>query len=152
MNMDGNIRVRTAKNLDRFYNEMSNCVVMEFHELFYIAACIAYRRGKSSKIEQSRDAFFSRTITPDEWATYYSLILEKNAMDFSSIRDDKAVIREVEEYANAGVGILLDEVLADYVIEKKGELSLDRSCLQELPKVFMHYVFEQGSSVEKATA
>ena len=151
MNMDGSIRVRTAKNLERFYNDMSDCVVMKFHELFYIAAFIAYRRGKSEKINLSRDAFWSKTISPDEWAAYYSLVLEKNGMDFKSIRDDKAVIRTVEEYANAGVGIIIEEILSDYVNEKDGELSLDRSCLKELPKVFMAYVFEQGAGIEDVT-
>ena len=146
MKMDGNIRVRTARNHERLYNEISSSVVMEFHELFYIGACLGYKRGISKPIEQSRDAFWSRTITPDEWATYYSLILDKNGMDFASIRDDKKVIREIEHYAHAGITILLDEILSDYVTEKDGELCLERSGLQDLPKVFMHYVFEQGTA------
>ena len=50
----------------------------------------------------------------------------------------------MEEYANAGMDILLQEVLCDYVNDSPDEVLLDAGRCTELPKVFLHYVHEQG--------
>ncbi len=145
MIMDGNIRVRTSAKHSEFYNDMKGVLVTDSHELFFIAACIAYKRGKRTQIEKSTDKFWSRTIKPDEWCTYYSMVLQDSEMDFSSIRDDTDVMRSVEEYANAGIEILADEWLDGFIHEKDGALIVDRTALAEMPKLLFYSLLEEGA-------
>lgn len=142
MNMSGDIRVRTDRKYKTLYKEMSNCAVREAHELFFICACLGFRHGKRKPLQkQGEDRFWSSTITPEEYASYYSIIVESEEMNYSAVLDDKEVISKIEEYANAGMGILLEEILADYTIESGNEFRLDRSCSDELPKVLLAYLF-----------
>ena len=143
MKMDGNIRVRTAKSHVSFYNKMGKVLANENHELFFIAASVAYKRGKRKPIEKSNDKFWSKTIKPNEWCAYYSMVLKDADMDFSKIRDDTAVIRHVEEYANAGIEILANEWLEEFVLENDGELTVDRVGLPELPKMLFCSILEE---------
>lgn len=144
MKMDGQIRVRTDGRYGRLYNDLKNVVVGDFHELFFVCACLGFKHSKTKALGKARDdRFWSSTIGPREWACYYAMLLEENKMDFLSIQDDKAVMSRVEEYANAGMDILMEEFLADYVITNGGELQLDPGYSKELPKHFLHFVFEQ---------
>jgi hypothetical protein len=146
MKMDGNIRVRTERRHSRLYNDLSGVAVNENHDLFYIAASIAYSRSVRKPLEKGTDKFWSRTIRPDEWCTYYAMVLEDNDMDFSTIRDDTAVIRHVEEYANAGIDILTSDWLANFVQNHDGELAIDKTSAAELPKLLFYNVLEAASS------
>ena len=84
-------------------------------------SCFFYASVSDSKQERRKplggsgeDRFWSRTITPEEYACYYAIMLEDHSMDFASIQDDKKVLTEMEGYANSGMGILLEEFLSDY--------------------------------------
>ena len=87
----------------------------------------------------------SSTITPEEYASFYAMVIESNDMDFSTIADDKSVVAVMEEYANAGMQILLEDLLADYTLDRNEDLRLDPSCSKELPKVLLAYVYEKAS-------
>ena len=85
MKMDGNIRVATEAKYKELYNNMkANGAVDDFHELFFLCACLGYRKGVQRPVKKRDDRFWSRTITPREWACYYAMILEKNAFDYGS--------------------------------------------------------------------
>ena len=71
------------------------------------------------------------------------MILERNSMDLSSIKDDKSVIEEIELYANAGMEILINELLIDYIHETNEDYKLDSTCKEELPKALLHFIYEQ---------
>jgi hypothetical protein len=144
MKMDGQIRVKTDGRYVRVYNDLKNIVVGDFHELFFVCSCLGYKHKKSKPLGKARDdRFWSNTINPREWACYYAMLLEEHGMDFLRIQDDKAVMARVEEYANAGMEILIEEFLSDYLITGGGELQLDPGASKELPKNFLHFVFEQ---------
>lgn len=144
MRMDGQIRVKTDGRYSRIYNDLKNVVVGDFHELFFTCACLGYKHKKRRPLGKAReDRFWSNTINPREWACYYAMVLEENDMDFRAVQDDKAVIARVEEYANAGMEILRDQFLHDYLTSNKEEPQIDPSCSKELAKNFLHFVFEQ---------
>jgi hypothetical protein len=144
MKMDGQIRVKTDEHYSRIYNDLKNIAVGDFHELFFICACLGFIRKQSKSLGKTRDdRFWSHTINPREWACYYAMLLKENDMDYFKVQDDKIVIARVEEYANAGIEILINEFLHDYIINSGGIPQLDTSCSKELPKNFLHYVFEQ---------
>ena len=149
MKMDGKIRVATDARYKELYNNMkNNGTVEDFHELFFVCSCIGYRKGKPAPVKKRDDRFWSSTITPREWACYYAMILEQNNFDYAKVADDKDVLAAIECYANAGMDILIEELLGDYVLpsSKGTDPQLDPACCKELPKQFVHFIFEQSES------
>ena len=146
MKMTGDIRVRTDKKYRNLYNDLKNFVARDMHEIFFICACLGYTKGKKKPLgREGDDRFWSGTITPEEYASYYAMLIESKDMDFSVIADDKAVIAEMEKYANAGMEIVIDDLLDDYMIDKTDNLRLDPSCSKELPKILLAYIYEKTS-------
>jgi phosphorylcholine metabolism protein LicD len=116
--------------------------------LFFLCACLGHRYGKRIPLGKSReDRFWSNTINASEWACYYALFLTDRSMDFADINDDKIVISRMEEYANGGMTILLDEFLGDYLMSNKAEPQLDPGYNKELPKNFLHFIFERAEEM-----
>ena len=143
MIMAGDIRVKTDSKYKDIYNEIKGSAMGDMHELFFLCTCIGYKAQKRKKLTNKDDRFWSRTITPEEYACYYAMVLERNNMDLSTIQDDNKVISEVEEYANAGMEILLDECLSDYLVKSINELRLDSTSSEKLPRAILHFIFEQ---------
>ncbi len=146
MKMDGKIRVATDAKYKELYSNMKNYgAVEDAHELFFACACLGYRKGKPSPIKKRDDRFWSSTITPREWACYYALVLEQNDYDFTKVSDDKDVLAIIEGYANTGMDFLIEEFLGDYLLPgpKGTEPQLDPACCKEIPKQFVHFIFEQ---------
>jgi len=143
MNMASDIRVRTDRRYRALYNDLRNFVVKEMHEVLFLCACLGFREGERKPLGHDKDdRFWSSTITPEEYASYYAMIIEHSDMNFASISDDKVVLSTIEEYANAGMGILLREVLNEYTHKRGQELRLDLTVSKELPKVILAYVFQ----------
>lgn len=142
MNMSSGIRVRTDRKLKRLFGELCDVVFpQKMHELFFLCACVGYRSKKAKSLgRDGEERFWSDTITPEEYVCYYSMLLAEKDMNIASIRDDREVIRRVEEYANAGLGVLLDSFLVDFVVSIEGECSLDPSHKELLPKMLLSYV------------
>lgn len=144
MKMDGNIRVKTDQRYRTLYSELKNFAFGDMHELFFLCVSLGYKNEIRRPLEKNGDdRFWSGTITPDEWACYYAIMIEMNNMDFHSILNDKEVIACMEEYANAGMEILLDEILSEYTTNNSGEIKLDSSVSKELPKILLSFIFEQ---------
>lgn len=147
MKMDGKIRVATDAKYKELYNNIkNNGVVEDFHELFFLCVCLGYRKGKPSPIKRRDDRFWSSTITPREWACYYAMILEQNAFDYQTVSNDKDVLAIIEDYANAGMNILIDDFLHDYLLSSSRDTDpqLDPASSKELAKQFVHFIFEQS--------
>jgi hypothetical protein len=72
------------------------------------------------------------------------MLIEANDMDFTVIADDKTVISTIEEYANAGMNVLIEDVLGEYTLSRGDDLRIDPSCSKELPKVLLAYVYEKA--------
>lgn len=146
MKMDGQIRVKTDGRHGKLYNDLKNTAIGDFHELFFVCACIGYRERKRKPLDRSggdRERFWSNTIVPREWACYYAMVLADSDMDFASIQDDKIVLGVIEEYANAGMAVLIEEFLSDYLIKADAEPQLDTGASRELAKQLLHYVYDQ---------
>jgi len=138
------IRVKTHYNFKYLYNELKNVALGDMHELFFICANLGYRgKQKKSLGSNSEDRFWSSTITPEEWACYYSMVIEDSSMDFTSLKDDKIVINTIEEYANSGMEILIKDILKDYILKGDGPPRLDSSSTKELTKTILHYIFDK---------
>lgn len=149
MKMDGQIRVATDAHYKELYNNMKSCgTIGDFHELFFVCVCMGYQKKKSKQIKKRDDRFWSYTITPPEWACYYAMILEQNDFDYEKVSEDKDLLADIEGYANAGIDILIEEFLKDYLlpISNGSDPQLDPLCCKELPKQFVHFISEQSES------
>lgn len=141
MKMDTEIRVATEKKYTPLYNDLKQYeVIGDFRELFFSCVCLAYKRKKSTPLKAGEDRFRTNSFTSREWATYYAIFLRDHGMDFSALKDEKQIMKHIEPYANAGVEILLEEFLDDYVKVTNGEPRIIPSESQELPKNFIHYL------------
>ena len=117
MKMDGNLRVKTDRKFRTLYNELKNFVFGDMHEHFFLCVCLGYIANKEKSLgRDGEDRFWSRTITPEEWACYYAIMAKTSGLDFSEIGSDRDVIARMEQYANAGMEILLREFLSDYLV------------------------------------
>lgn len=146
MKMDGDIRIKTDRRYRTLYNDLKNFAFGDMHELFFLCVCLAYKAKNRKPLgKDGDDRFWSRTITTDEWACYYAIMIESNSMDFHLITDDKKVISCMEEYANAGMEILINEILYDYITNENSEPKLDSRNASELPKIILSFIYEQLS-------
>ena len=144
MRMDGEIRVSTDRKYKSLYTELKNFAFGDMHELFFLCACVGYKHEEKKPLGRSaEDRFWSKTITPDEWAVFYSMMIESNDGDYASIEDDKKVVSLAEEYANAGIEIIIKNFLNNYVIQKGDSIKLDPRNKRELPKIFLNYIYQQ---------
>jgi hypothetical protein len=152
MSMDTQIRVRTEARHAQLYNDLRGVVVSEFHELFFVCACLGHRTGKPKALAKPGDRFWSSTITPQEWSCYYAIALEKGEYRYEALGDDGAVIALAEEYANRGMEVLLKEFLDEYLLpDTKAAPQLDVRCSEELPKHFVHFLYDQAGGDETET-
>ena len=141
MNMSGEIRVKTDKKYKNLYNDLKNLAFGDMHELFFLCVCLGYTANKPKTLgSNGEERFWSRTITPEEYACYYAMVLEKNNIDLSTIKDDKSVIAEMERYANAGMEILLEEFLDEYC---SADYKIDSTHSKELPRALLHFIYEK---------
>jgi hypothetical protein len=151
MRMDTSIRVKTEKKHRMLYRELTSTVVGDSHELFFICACLGYRRKRALPLgKRGDDRFWSSTITPEEWTAFYAMLLEDRGMDFAAVQDEKELLARIEEYANGGMQILLEECLDGYITDSGENISLVASASKELPKVLLQFVYEQAASKETA--
>ena len=146
MKMDTNIRVRTDRQHRTLYNQLRSHALGDSHELFFLCVCLARKHQAPKRLGRSGDdRFWSGTIEPEEWCCYYAIVLEENDMDFAQVGDDRNVIARMEEYANGGMDILINDCLKDYLAALSGdELVLDMNAARELPKALLGYFFELG--------
>jgi len=70
------------------------------------------------------------------------MLAESNKMDFSLTNNGGEVIAVIEEYANAGLDILLDDILLDFVVDNSKEPQLNSIASGELPKLLLAYLYE----------
>jgi len=145
MYMPVDIRVRTSEKYKQLYNDLKNFVFRDMHEIFFTCAAIGYAAATRTPLGRAVDnRFWSGTITPHEFAMYYSIVAETKEMDYQSLLDTKSVVEVAEEYANAGMEILLEEVLGEYVIERESGPALDQSSCDELPKIILAYIYDKS--------
>lgn len=146
MKMDGDIRVKVSDRYGKLYGDLKNLVAGDSHELFFLCACLAHKRDKHKPLGKTgSEKFWSRTITPREWSCYYAMALADKQMDFTAVQDDEKVISHMEGYANAGMELLIDEFLHDFLLGKSQEPELDPTISKDLPNTFLYFFFDQVS-------
>lgn len=112
--MRPDIRVKIDRKYKGIYDSLKNHTVGDFHELFFLCVCLGHKTQTQVKLSKREDCFWSKTIIPSEWFTYYALFINDNNNNITSLGDDFAIIESMQEYANGGMQYLIDELLTDY--------------------------------------
>ena len=114
MQMRQKIRIKVSPQFKGIYDALKAHAVGDFHELFFICACLGKKESQLAQLTKSVDCFWSSTIFPHEWYAYYAIYLSDNDMDLSLLGDDEKVIALAQDYANGGMSCLIEEFLCDY--------------------------------------
>ena len=138
MKYSTDLRIHSDKNHKDLYNELKAIAFGDFHEIFFTCASLGYKRQKRIPLGKNKDdRFWSGTITPEEYSVYYAMILNSNAMKLDSVIDDRKTMDIIEEYANAGMDILINEGIKDYMIDK---IHIDKTHSNNLPQEILSYL------------
>lgn len=141
MMMDTQIRVKTDFRYVGLYNNLKNLVVGDFHELFFVCATLGYRRNRARPLIRPDDRFWSSTILPHEWACYYAIYIHESSLNIAAAANPRAIISRMEEYANGGMEVLIDELLGQYLIS---EDRLEIADNPKLSRLFLGYLYEES--------
>ncbi len=146
MKMNGEIRVRTDRRHKELYKDLKECAMGDAHEVFFLCACLGYKMKARKPLGKTGDErFFSKNITIQEYSSYYSMMVKDYEYDYSSIQDDKKVLEVMEEYANAGMDILVSEFLSDYLLVKDAqEPRLEKAMCKELAKTLLFFTYSKS--------
>lgn len=142
MSRNGDIRVRIDGRYFKLYNDLRDSLG-EAAQVFYFCACIGRRARRDKPLgKNAEDKFFSKNIAPGEWSAYCAMILDEHNMDFAKLNDEE-IIGRIEEWANGGMELLVQDCLADYIIGSDNDPRLDSGNSKELPRVLLGYILEQ---------
>lgn len=120
-----NMRVHIDKINVRVYDDLKAITGEDFHVLFFLCICLAVSRNTTPKpIARKTDKFWSSTMSAMEWSCIYTIILAQNGMHLKSVEIDEDVILQIEAIANAGVDIITNDLLKEYIRNVDGIKSL----------------------------
>lgn len=141
---DSEIRVGTSGKYRSLYKDLKeSAVIGDAHELFFICTCLGYINNKRKALEKKDDRFRTYNLTGNEWTSYFAMTLRANKMIWQSIIDEKKMFETIEEYSNAGMEILLQEFLDQYVSCTGEEPRLIANNNDGLPIKLLTYLFSE---------
>lgn len=150
MKMNGDIRVRISKKYETVYNSLSQSIGLQAHVLFFVCFCLATaKKLRPTPLEKKADKFWSKTFTPHEWTSMYTVILARNSVNMKAIDNDEEVVRQIEELANAGMEVFLKDLPAEYIRKKNNELSLAIDDKREVIKDILYLLLDQYLNEEE---
>lgn len=143
------IRITIDQKYKEIYNDLHSFkVTLEDHELFYICVCLGYLQNKRTPISKRLDKFWGKTITPSEIACYKSMVINENeSINYALLGQDKKIFDIIQEFANTGIEILMDECLNTYLVDYEDGLKrIDPIYRDSLPLFVLSYIFEKVNS------
>lgn len=142
------IRVKVEKKYHPIYKELTkkrnqHSSYFESHsKIFLLCALLAYREKEFKELDSSEALFWADSFDDYEVNVALSIVLNELEYDYGIIDDDEAVIRKVEQYANRGIEILIEQVLDDYLKFRNGEYVLKIEEDVEFEKDILHLIDE----------
>lgn len=116
ISMNPKIRVTVSPEFKDIYKGLkTSASIEEYHELFFLCVCLGCKTNRVKPLSKKEALFWSNTIKPVEWCSYYSIFLHKNNMKFEDLGNDEEVIFLMQEYANGGMEFLIEDFLHDYI-------------------------------------
>lgn len=149
--MSNEIRVRTKSIHKGLYNDLKQVGLSEMHEVFFLCACLGFQAREPQPLRsEGEDRFWSATFSADEWACMYAMQLEAKGYDLSVLSKDGDVVGAMEEYAAAGIEILLRECLDHYIVRNDAEPRLDVARAEDVPRAILHFIYERAPAISSS--
>lgn len=146
-----NERVKCEQKYHALFRDLYNG---NTHVAFFLCAGIGYARKCRLPIERITDSFWSQTMDPDEFTCCQLMLFEERGMSASALDMDNAkdVIALAQEYANAGMDILINEVMTDFVEKnKQGVYEFADKGFKDLPKIILCWLSDSLLQAEEPT-
>ncbi|MDN5343815.1 MULTISPECIES: hypothetical protein [Oceanotoga] len=88
---------------------------LEIKDLFYLCAVIGFKNNHKEKIEKKQKEFNSSYYSDKSiFLSFYSMIFDKINYNFEEMKNESFFnnyFKDIEEYAEGGMSILLEEVI-----------------------------------------
>lgn len=141
------ILIYTSEKNQDIYQYFREKYDIKYHELFTICASIGYKNNSKVKIEQRGREFRSNYFNMGQRSIMYSIILSDNNIGKNIEKFDDREFRVnskrmLEEYAEGGLEILIDEVFKS----RWDNHMLDRT-YQEYDIDVLSYIYMQDQEV-----
>lgn len=141
------LRVRVDRRHFNLYDDMRQAgVVTEAHVLFFVGACLGFRKNLRSSPKQRQEKFWSRTFAAEEWTCMYCMALAHFDGQLGRIQDDKEVMELMEEYATGGIDFIAESILPEYVLTSSNEPRLDTTAAIELPRALVYELWQMSET------
>lgn len=147
---DGKYRVLGKQGTLEIYKKLKGKVFNEYHNLFTLCVCLAYKgKKKVTSSRKTEQLFWSDTFTPHEYAAFSTIIIKEDANEeYTMLKDGEKSLKYLQDYADAGVDILLgSEVLKNYLKKKDDFITLDFGEKDYLQKQLMYYIWSVYQSI-----
>ncbi|MFW6030854.1 MAG: hypothetical protein ACOCRO_11475, partial [Halanaerobiales bacterium] len=146
-----NVRVKVNKIYHDIYKDLTQSSnirkpVIDGHgKVFILCASLGYEYDKRVPFNkgEGKPLFWSHSMTNHDPIILYSIALfSKGKVNYDILSQPEEVIKIVEEYANGGMEILMDEVLEPYVKKNNDMYYLDYSKSSFLEKDILSFINE----------
>ncbi|PGZ92176.1 hypothetical protein [Bacillus sp. AFS029533] len=105
----------TSKKYEEIYFHFNNKYEIKYQDLFILCATLGFKKNKKIKINERGREFRTNYLNSRQKATVYSIILSddelgRNIESFDSENFPKNARKRLEEYAEGGMEIFVEEV------------------------------------------
>lgn len=141
-------RIYVRKKYIDIYRELridkpvSPRVFKENKDLFVLCSTIGYKFEHKNQLKNSEMLFWSGTLEDYQETVLKAIAIKSSKEDTLSILDDQEKIyRIAEQYADAGMEILVEQILHPFVKEKEdGTLTIIYNEQTDLLKQLIYYI------------
>lgn len=137
----------TSQRYKNVYDYLREKLGLKIHEIFLLCATIGFKKGEKLKRVDKGSEFRSNYFTTQQRASFYTIVLldqelGKNVEAFDDSDFQIKAIKTMEEYAEAGMTILVNEVF----MEKWDGSKLDES-YKEYEVDILSYIYNLTNEI-----
>lgn len=105
----------TSKRYEPIYKTLNKLLEIKYHDLFILCAALGFKNDRKISIDERGREFRSNYLSREQKSTAYSIILNDSKLGKQLDRfEERDFVKEarktLEEYAEGGMQVLVDEV------------------------------------------
>ncbi|TYB31282.1 MAG: hypothetical protein FXF47_04945 [Candidatus Mcinerneyibacterium aminivorans] len=139
-------RFSVSKKYYNLFTDLNSNVFPSHSSIFILCVLLGYNYGTRKSLESTKQLFRVASLNPEEVLVLKSLSIEEENCDYSLLSDNSIedkIINMLEEYANSGMEIFIEEFLNNYIKQSNGEYYLDFTKKNELSKIVLGYIMDK---------
>lgn len=145
-----NLRIRVSKKYVGIYKDLTSDkknlrepIFKQHADVFVLCCILGFRDGKRVPLEKGEQLFFSHYLTNEEETTLKAIAIAEKDKNYQILDDEKALVQIVEEYANRGMEILIENVLSNFIRENEDGYYLQFSENDLLEKGILSFIYQE---------